>query len=81
MFLYNVTVIDELVQGSLRNVSTMDKGNLCIKVYQVDGSKRLHVLWHMKHCIKAGANSYFLTFELLWGSKLLSDCKNAILIQ
>ena len=52
-----------------------------MKVCQVDGSKRLKVLWLMKFYTKAGAIFYLLICKLLQGSKILSNCKNNIVIQ
>ena len=42
----------------------MKKGKLCRKVYQVNDSEKLQVLWPMKHYGKAGANILLLTLEL-----------------
>ena len=42
--LYDVTNINKLLQGSLGNIITTKNGKLGMKVYQVDGSKKLHLL-------------------------------------
>ena len=57
------------------------KGKLHVKVHQVGGNKKLHILWLMKYCTKAGANLYFPTCTLLQGSKSLSNCKSNIVTQ
>ena len=41
--LYDVTKINKFVQGSLGNMSITKRGKLCMKVCQVNGSKRLHI--------------------------------------
>ena len=61
-------------------MSATKKGRLCMKV-QVNGSERLYVLWPMKYCTKAGANIHSLTYKLLQGRKIISDCKNNIVKQ
>ena len=66
--LYDVAKINESAQESFGNMSTMKKSKLQMKVHQVNGSKRLHVLWPMKYCTKVGANLYSLTYKLLQGS-------------
>ena len=41
--LYDVTDHNKLVQRSLGNMSAMKMGKLCMKVLEVDGSKKLHI--------------------------------------
>ena len=53
---YDVTNINKLVQGSSGNMSTTKKGKLLMKACQVDGIKKLHILWCTKYCAKASAN-------------------------
>ena len=72
---YN-TNIKESVQRSLGNTSTIEKGKLHIRVHQVYGSKRLHILWPVKYCAKAGVNQYIPTCKLLQENKIISNCKN-----
>ena len=62
-------------------MSSTKKGKLHIKVNHVDSGEKLHVLWPMKYCTKAGVNLLSLTCKLLGGSKISSDCKNIIVIQ
>ena len=57
--LYDVAKINELVQGNSDYVSTTKKGKIDLKVNQVDGSEPVHILWPMKYCARAGANSIF----------------------
>ena len=52
-----------------------------MKVYQVDGTEWVCILWSMKYCIKAGANLHSLTWELSHKNKIKSDHKNNILVQ
>ena len=59
--LCDITDINKLVQGSSGNMSAMKKSKLCIRVYKVNGSEKLQVLWLVKYYSKAGANLYFLT--------------------
>ena len=79
--LYNVTKINWLVWGSAGNVSITKKGKLCMKACQVDGTEWAHILWSVKHCAKAGASLYSLTYKLLQGNKIESDHKNNIVVQ
>ena len=70
--LYDITDIDELIQGSSSIMSTMKKsapsqGMPSQVTYQV------HTLWPVKFCPKAGANLFSLTCELLQGNKIPSD--------
>ena len=73
---YDITSINESVQRSLGNMLTKKKGKLCLKAWQFNCSKRLHVLWPMKICTKAYTNLYALTFKLSWGNKIKSKHKN-----
>ena len=74
--LYDITDINELVQCSSDIVSTSKKGKLCMKLCQVSGSEKLHVLCQVWY-----ANLFSFTFKLLQQSKILSYCKNNIVIQ
>ena len=65
--LYDSIEINELEQGSASNMSVTKKGKLWMKVHQVDDTERVHILWPVKYCAKAGANLYSLTCELLHG--------------
>ena len=67
--------------NKVQAICLLKKGQLCMKVCQVDGSKRLHVLWLIKLCAKAGANHYSLTCKLSQRSNILSGCKNIIVVQ
>ena len=78
--LYDLTKINKPVQGSFGNMSATKTGKLCMKVDQIDGSKKLHILCLMKYCAKAGVNLYSLTCKLSQGSKIVSDCINNIVI-
>ena len=68
--LYNIANINELVQGSLDNMSITMKGKLHVKVHQVDVTELVHILWPIKYCTKAGANLYSLTCKLSQGNKI-----------
>ena len=59
--LFDVTYINDLIQTSSRTMPATKKGKLCIKVWQVDGTKRVHTLWPLKVCPMASANLFFLT--------------------
>ena len=52
-----------------------------MKVHQANGSNKLHVIWSMKYCIKAGGSLYPIICKLSQGSNILSDCKSNIVIQ
>ena len=41
------------------------EGKLHMKVCVVDGCKKLHMSWPVKYCVKANANLFSLTCELL----------------
>ena len=42
--LYNITDINKFVQGSSGDTSDTKKGKLCVKVHQVNSSKKLLIL-------------------------------------
>ena len=52
-----------------------------MKIWQVIGSKKLHILWLVKYCTNAGVSLFLVIYELLQGSKLSSDHKNNIIVQ
>ena len=52
-----------------------------MKVCQVNGSERPHILWPVKYSAKDGANLNFLTCKLLQGNRIKSDHKNNIMTQ
>ena len=67
---YDVPDINKLVQGISGHMPNTKLSKLCMEVCPVDGSNKLHKLWPMKYCSKAGANLSLLTFKLLQGSKV-----------
>ena len=69
-----------VVRRKLRQYIHYKKGKLCVKVRQVDGSKRLHNLWLVWYCARFGANHFSLTCEPLQGSKISSNTKNNIVL-
>ena len=73
--LYDVTNINKLVHGHSDNMLPTKVGKLQMKVHQVDGDKKLHLLWPVKYCKKAGVSLCSLC-ELLQGRKILSSCKS-----
>ena len=78
--LYDVFDISELVQCRLGSVPATKKGKLCLKVWQVDMSEKVHVLWHVTFCVKAIVNLFWLAYKLLQGTTILSDHKNNIVV-
>ena len=56
--LFDITDIDELIQGSSRNMPAMKKGKLWVKLQQVNGTEQVHTLWPLTFCCKAGANLF-----------------------
>ena len=75
--LFDVININDLIQGSSRNMLAVKKGKLCINVWQVDGTEWVHIQWHMKFC----ANLYILTCKHLQGKKISSDHQNNIVVK
>ena len=71
--LYNITNINESIQGSPGIMPAMKKGKLQVKVHQVNGTEWAHTLWPMKFCPKAGVNLFLLTCKLSQGNKITSD--------
>ena len=69
--LYDVTKINELLQGSMGNMSTNNKGKLCRK-----SGKLMEV-----NCTKAGANLCSIICEVLQEKKIKSNHKNKIMAQ
>ena len=59
---------------------TTNKGKLQVTVRQIYGTERVHTLWPMKFCSKAGANLFSLTHKLSQGNKIASDQQNNILV-
>ena len=51
--------------GSLGSISATKQGKSHAKVRQVDGSNKLHTLWPVKYCAKAGVSNFSLTCKLL----------------
>ena len=78
--LYDVTNIDESIQGSSNIMPATKKGKLWVKICQVDGTEQTHTLWPVKFCPKAGANLFSLTCKLLQGNKIASDHENYIMV-
>ena len=78
--LYDITNIDELIQGSSSIMPITKKGKLQVKVHQVNGTEHIHTLWPVKFCPKAGANLFSLMCELSKGNKISSDNQNNIAV-
>ena len=68
--LYDINEINKLVHGNAGNMSAIKKGNLCMKVCQVDGTEQVCILWPMKYCTNTGAILYSLTWEILQRNKI-----------
>ena len=62
--MYDVTEIDEYIQGSSGILPAMKKGKLCMTVRQVNRQEQVHTLWPVKFCPSAGANLFLLTCKL-----------------
>ena len=62
--MYDITDIDESIQGCSGIMLTTKKGKLCFIVHQVDGTEWVHMLWPVKFCPKAGANLFSLMCKL-----------------
>ena len=78
--LYDVTNVDESIQGSSCIIPVIKKRKLQVKVCQVDGTEQVHTLWPMKFCPKAGVNLFSLTCEILQENKIASDQQNYIMV-
>ena len=78
--LYDVTNIDESIQGSSRILPTMKKGKPWFKVHQVNGTEQVHILWPVKFFPKAGANLFYLTWEHLKEKRIACDHHNNIVV-
>ena len=78
--LYDITKIDEFIQGSSGIMSAMKKGKLQVKVHQILGTEWVHAIWPMKFCPKAGVILFSLTCELLQGHKIETDQQNNIVV-
>ena len=59
----------------------LQKGKTHIKVHQVSRSETLSIRWPMKYWVKVSLKLFLLTYKLLQGSKICSDCKNNIVVQ
>ena len=81
MGVYDKTTLDELVQGSLGSMSAMKTVKPQVSARQVNGRHKVHILWPLKYCAKAGANHFLLTCKLLQGGKLCSDEKNNVVME
>ena len=62
--LYDISNIDESIQGSSGTMPATKKGKLQVKVQQVDGPEQVHTLWSVKFCPKVGANLFYPMCEL-----------------
>ena len=71
--LYDITDIDKSIQGSSSLIHATKKGKLRVKVWQVDGTEQVHILWPVKCCPKV--------CELLQGNKISSDHQNNIVVK
>ena len=78
--LYDITNIDESIQGSSGIMPATKMGKLQVKVLQVNGTEWIHTIWPVKFCPKAGANLFSLTCKLLQENKIASVHQNNILV-
>ena len=78
--LYDITNINESIQGSFGVMPATEKGKLQVKAWQFDRTEQDHSLWPVKFCPNAGANLFFLMCELLQGNKVSSDYQNNIMV-
>ena len=54
-------------------MSTTKKGKLHVKVSQISGSERLHIILPVKYWVKTGASPFLLTCKLLQGGKIYNE--------
>ena len=78
--IYDITDINESIQGSSSITTTTKKGMFQVKVCQVDGTEQVHTLWPVKFCPKASANIFSLMCELSQGNKIANDHHNNIMV-
>ena len=78
--LYDIMDIDESNQESSGIMPATKKGNLHVKVHQVNRIEWVHILWPAKFCFKASANLFSLTCKLLQGNRIASDLRNNIVV-
>ena len=77
--LFEVTDINELIQGSSSIMPTTNKGKVCFHVCQVNRTEQVHVLCPMKFCPKEGANLFSLMCKLSKGNMISSNhCNNIV---
>ena len=78
--LYDITDIDESIQGNSGIMPPTKKGKLWVKVHQVDRTEWVHIVWHVKFFPKAGANLFLLTCKLSQGNKIAGVYHNNIVV-
>ena len=68
--LFLMTETDQSMQGSFGIMLSTKKGKVFVSIQLADGAKQNHTLWPVMFCLKASTNLFFLTCELLQGSKI-----------
>ena len=74
--LYDITDINESIQGSSHIMPAMKEGKLLVKARQDDMTQWANTLWPVKFCPKIGSNLFSLTCKLSQGNKIASDHQN-----
>ena len=78
--MYDITDINESIQGSSSIMPTTKKSKLCVNVCQVNQAEWVHTLLPVKFCPKAGENLFSLMCKLLHGNEISSDHQNDIMV-
>ena len=78
--MYNVTDIDESMQGSPSTMPAIKKGKQHVDVWQLDGTKCVYTLLPVKCCPRAGASQFSQMCELLQGNKISSKHRFHIVV-
>ena len=78
--IFDITDINELIQGRSSIIPAMNKGKLYVIVQQVDGTEWVQILWPMMFCPKADVNLFSLTCKLSQEKKISSDHWNNIVV-
>ena len=78
--MFDVTKINESIQGSSSTMSATKKGKLWVTVRQVNRLGQVNTLWPVKFCPSAGANLFSISCKLSWGNNISSDEANNIVV-
>ena len=78
--MFDITDIDESIQGSSGIMPTTRKGKLHVNVWQVYVTEWVCTLWSVKFCPKAWANLFSLVCEHFQRNNISSDCQNNIMV-